>query len=207
MVVRLLITLALILPSTLCWAGAYYWVDDQGKRHYSDRVPPKETKRERKVINDRGFTVSTLPAQKTAEEHKLKLEAQATAERERDEAHQKKTEQITYDTLLLTTYENVTAIERVRDDRLSLIDASILVTVQAHADNHKRLIALRGEEKMHLDAGNPVPNKLRKNLQDVIDRIKSNELNIQELQRQRSATNDQYQQDINRFTALKSAAN
>lgn len=204
---RLLITLAFMLPSTCCWAGTYYWVDDQGKRHYSDRVPPQETKRERKIIDERGYTVNTLPAQQTAEEQKAKREAAAAAQRESDEARRQQSEKRAYDTLLLTTYEDVAAIERVRDDRLSLMDASILVTVQAHSDNHKRLLTLREEEKTHLNAGNPVPNKLRESLQDVLNRIKSNERNIQELQRQRDATKAQYQQDIERFTELKSASN
>ena len=62
------LTALLILNSAMVLAGMYKWVDDQGKTHYGDSVPPKYAKQQRKSINTQGRTVKVYEAAKTPEE-------------------------------------------------------------------------------------------------------------------------------------------
>lgn len=189
------------------WADTYYWVDENGKRHYGDKVPPQESKRERQVIDERGYTVKTLPKQRSAEEIAAEAE-QAAQERERAEAeYQARAEQAKYDSILITTYDNVEAIEKVRDDRLGLLDSSISVEQEYLAENQLRLGKLREQEQAALKQGRPVRKKLRENIDDSVRRININEKNINELRRQRTEVEAKYNRDIARYRELTSASN
>ena len=200
---------ALLLSSqiSVSWAQTYYWVDENGKRHYGDRVPPKDSKRERKVIDERGYTVETLPSEQSQEQREAAAQQAAAEERRKQAEQTKKQEAASYDRILVSTYENVDQIKRARDDRLTLMDAGILVEVQAHADNQRRLVKYREQEKALLDKGKPVSGKLRENLDDTLRRIGINERNIAELRKQRAEVEAKYNKDIQRFETLTSAAN
>ena len=204
---RLILAIALAFSSNLCWAEAYYWVDENGKRQYSDRVPPSQSQLERKVIDERGFTVQTLPKQQSEEEIAAAAAAKADAEKQAQEEKRQRAEDAAYDTLLRTTYEDVSDIERARDDRLTLLDASIQVEVQAKSDNNRHLGKLRDEERALLDSGKPVPKKLRKSLEATVSRITNNERNIAELKKQRASVEAEYNGNIRRYLELQSAAN
>lgn len=206
MITRLITIIAITISSPLVWADAYYWVDEDGKRHYSDRVPPADSKRERKVIDDRGFTVETLPEERTAEEQKAIDRAEAKARREKQLTEKQRRESIAYDNLLITSYQSVTDIEKARDNRLGLLDASILVEVQTHSDNLKRLNALKDKEKALVDNGKPVSDKFSKRLKQARYALSVNESNIAELKRQRAETEAKYSRDIKRYNELKLAA-
>lgn len=207
MVTRLLLISILSLVSANCWADAYYWIDEDGKRQYSDRVPPKDSKHERQIINKRGYTVDTLPRQKTQSELDAEAKAQAEAEKQQYLERKRRAESAAYDTLLITTYESVADIEHARDDRLGLLDASILVEEEARADNSRRLTALIEQEQALLDQGKPISDKLRRNIATTKERISTNERNITELKRQRGEIEAKYNRDIKRYLELSSASN
>lgn len=203
----ILSALLLSSPISTSWAETYYWVDENGKKHYGDRVPPKDSKRERKVIDERGFTVETLPSEKSQEQRQAEADRIAAEKREKQAAQTEKAEAIAYDRILISTYEDVDQIKRARDDRLTLMDAGIQVEVQAQEDNQKRLMKFREQEKALLDKGKPVTEKLRMSMNDTLRRLAINENNIAELKKQRAEVEAKYNKDIERFTALTSAAN
>lgn len=207
MISRALVPFLLLALAPTVWADAYYWVDENGKRHYSDRVPPQESKRERKVIDDRGFTVQTLPEQKTEAELQAAEAAKAEAEEQKQAAIRDRAEEAAYNSLLLTTYENIDELKHARDDRLSLMDAGLNVEAEAHADNHKSLAKLRTQEKQLQQQGKPVPDKLRKQINEVNRRIEVNERNMAEIRKQRAQVSAKFADDIARYEALTSGAN
>src|ERR1700680_3769305 len=88
----------------------YKWVDEQGVTHYGDHIPPEYAAQEQHVINAQGVEISRLEAQKTPEqlavEEQKKLEAQQARDRDRN---------------LTSTYASVQEIERLRDQRMTLV--------------------------------------------------------------------------------------
>src|ERR1700680_3407503 len=92
----------------------YKWVDEQGVTHYGDHIPPEYATQERHVINSQGVEINRLEAQKTPEalaaEDQKKLEAEQSKSRDRN---------------LLNTYASVQEIERLRDQRVTLLTGQI----------------------------------------------------------------------------------
>src|SRR5258707_8926427 len=97
----------------------YKWVDEQGVTHYGDHIPPEYAAQEKQVINSQGVVINRLEAQQTPEQlaaqEQKKLEAQQSQNRDRN---------------LLNTYGSVQEIERLRDQRVTLVSDQIKVTSQ-----------------------------------------------------------------------------
>ena len=121
------VSILLLLATTTFSAGAappngrklYKWVDEQGVTHYGDHIPPEFASQEQHVVNSQGIETEHIEAQKTAEQvaadEKKKFEAEQKASRDKN---------------LLNTYVSVSEIERLRDQRLTLVSDQIKVTSQ-----------------------------------------------------------------------------
>src|SRR5882724_8166843 len=110
----------------------YKWVDEHGVIHYGDHIPPEYATQERQVINKQGVEIRRLEAQKTPEqlaaEEQKKLEVEQAQNRDRN---------------LLNTYVSVQEIERLRDQRMTLLSDQIKVTSQFLEVLNGRLKKLR----------------------------------------------------------------
>src|SRR3984893_3379578 len=110
----------------------YKWVDEQGVTHYGDHIPPEYAAQEKQVINSQGVEISRLEAQKSPEA--LAAEEQKRAETEQNQNR---------DRNLLNTYGTVQEIERLRDQRVTLLSDQIKVTSQFLEVLNGRLKKLR----------------------------------------------------------------
>lgn len=107
------------------------WTDENGVVHYGDAPPPDAARRDRTVLNEQGVAVRQIPREMTPEEA-------AEARRQQEIEARRKAQ----DSFLLTTYTRVSDIERVRDDRLALIDSQIELARGSVASSEQRLQAL-----------------------------------------------------------------
>lgn len=109
-----------MLPN-LAFAEIFRWVDENGKVHFSDRVPPEASKLERHVLDQRGNLRDVLARQRTVEElaahRKRLLDMQ-------DEAQQR-SRQDEYDRYLWTTFDNLEELEALRTERIEIRDEQI----------------------------------------------------------------------------------
>jgi Domain of unknown function (DUF4124) len=186
-----------------CFAGSttgrtlYKWVDEQGVTHYGDHIPPEYAAQEQHVINAQGVEISRLEAQKSSDqmaaEEQKRIEAQQSQNRDRN---------------LLNTYASVQEIERLRDQRVTLLSDQIKVTSQFLEVLNGRLNKLRASS-MHFkpynnDAGAPpMPDQIAEDLVRVGNDIHTQELNLHEKRSEESTMRKQFDSDIERFKELK----
>src|SRR5208282_1734167 len=97
----------------------YKWVDAQGISHYGDQIPPEYASQEHEVFNAKGIQVGHLDAQKTPEQAEIEDQKKHAAEDLKNR-----------DKNLLITYVTVQEIERLRDQRLTLLADQMRVTSQ-----------------------------------------------------------------------------
>jgi Domain of unknown function (DUF4124) len=115
-------------PSSKGAATAYKWVDEQGVTHYGDAVPPEYSRQGRSELNAQGVELRQLPRQLTpAEAEVAQTKAAADARRRQ------------HDSFLLTTYSHVADIERLRDERIALIDSQMDIARGSIESNQQRL--------------------------------------------------------------------
>jgi len=128
----LALAISLALSPLLCamekGTKSYKWVDDKGITHYGDAVPPEYSKQGRSELNSQGVELRQLPRQLTP------AEADVAQKKAAAEARRKQ-----HDSFLLTTYSNVSDIERLRDERLALIDGQMDIARGSMESNAQRL--------------------------------------------------------------------
>lgn len=191
----------LLLPSLSSAPAAarelYKWVDEQGVSHYGDRIPPEYANQEHKVFNAQGIEVGHLDAPKSAEQ-------QAQDEKMRVVAEQR----VQRDHNLLSTYVSVQEIERLRDQRLTLLTDQIKVTSQFLETLNGRMNKLRASSlrfKPYNDdpKAPPMPDQIAEDLVHLGNDIRTQEQNLREKRGEEATMSIQFESDIDRFKELK----
>ena len=188
-------------PSFSTWADAgrtvYKWVDEKGVTHYGDHIPPEYATQERQVINKQGVEIRRLEAQKTPEEmaaeEQKKLEVEQSQNRDRN---------------LRNTYGSVQEIERLRDQRMTLLSDQIKVTSQFLEVLNGKLKKLRASStrfKPYSDDPNApaMPDQIAEDLVRQGNDIRTQEQNLREKRSEEATMRKQFESDIERFKELK----
>ncbi len=195
--------LALALP--VAAEEVYKWVDENGVVHYGDAVPPKDSKKERHVLNRQGVTVKVLDRAKTIEE--LNALAADAAEMERERSREQR--QAERDQVLLDTYLSEDEITMLRDRRILAIEARIGVT-RHYLDNLRTEWDQLEREAMKYnfpyDASSdlpPLPEDLAEHIVFTENAMAEHMSSLSELRSQQSQIRAQFERDLSRFRYLK----
>jgi hypothetical protein len=175
----------------------YKWVDSDGVTHYGDRIPPEYANQEQHVINSRGVEISHIDAQKSAEQ--LAADEQRKADAAQRQLRDKN---------LLSTFASVQEIERLRDQRLTLLADQIKVTSQFLENLDVRM------KKLRADSGRfrpysadpkapPMPDQLAEDLVRLSTDVHTQEQNLRQKKGEEAAMSIQFESDIDRFKELK----
>jgi hypothetical protein len=204
---RALLTVALLgaLPLPALAANAsgaskqgttYMWVDKNGERHYGDFIPPEYAQSQKSVLNAQGVEVQRDEAPRSA------------AERAADtQKAQEKLQRQQHDHFLLTTYTSIHDIERLRDERLTQMNAQIVAT-NGYIDTIEtrlRSLSTRAMEfKPYSDRPNArrLPDDLAEQLVLSATEVRSQRSAIDKQQQDIAAVRAQFDADIVRFHEL-----
>jgi hypothetical protein len=175
----------------------YKWVDEQGVTHFGDRIPPEYAAQEQHVINSQGVETERIEAQRTPEqlaaEEKKKFDAEQKASRDKN---------------LLNTYVSVSEIERLRDQRLTLLSDQIKVTSQFLEILNGRMKKLRVASQRFKPYSSdpkapPMTDQVAEDLVRVGNDIHTQEENLRERRSEEATMSKQFESDIERFKVLK----
>ncbi len=120
-----LIALLIFLSSTVAHASLYRWVDENGKVHFSDKVPPSMAQKGHTSLSKNGIESTKVSSAK-----KLKQEQQVNSDKnvelvEMTDSEKAKAEQQRKDELILATFESKEEVIRVFNKKISKIDQSL----------------------------------------------------------------------------------
>jgi hypothetical protein len=204
-----LLSISVLIAAAVLAAGAwgasssttghkvYKWVDDQGVTHYGDQIPPEYAAQAHGVINNQGIEVEHTDAQKTAEqlavEDQKRLDTEQRANRDRN---------------LLTTYGSVQEIERLRDQRLSLLTDQIKLKEQFLETlnvkmNKLKVTTARYKPYSSDPKAPPMTDQLTEDLVRVGSDIRTQEDNLRQKRTEQANMNQEFEGDIARFKELK----
>lgn len=180
----------------------FRWVDEEGRVHYSDVVPPAQAKQGRSELNDRGLTVRSIDRAKTAEE----IAEEQRQARIRAELERIAREQAAYDRILLDTYANVEVMEQTRDAKVSGLQGQIRVTEGNILNLRKQL-----DEQMNRAAalergGKAVPQELQNEIIATQDQVRRGLEFILERREEIEAVRAQFAKDIARYREITEQA-
>lgn len=194
--------ICLSLLSGAVHPGTYRWVDERGRVHYSDRMPPESRDRAYSVINPQGITVKNVDQAKTPEQ----LMEERRLQMQREEEQRLARERLLQDRILLDAYSSVEDLIETRDRHLATLEG--LVDVSQH-----KLINLNAElDKMtkraaNLErAGKQVPGDLRNDINNVRGQIERENSFIRAQRAQQNEIREKFAADAARYKQLRAAA-
>lgn len=176
----------------------FRWVDDEGRVHYSDVVPPTQAKQGRSELNQRGVTVRNIDRAKTAEE----IAEQARQARIRAELERIAREQARADRILLDTYSSVHVMEQTRDAKITGLQGQIRVTEGNILNLRKQLDAQMGRAAALERSGKPVPEHLQNDIIATQDQVRRGLEFILDRRDEIAAVRAQFAKDIARYREI-----
>jgi hypothetical protein len=175
----------------------YKWVDKEGVTHYGDRVPPEYASQEQHILNSQGYEIRHVDAQKSAEQANSEEQKRVDAEQRR-----------LRDKNLLSTYASVQEIERLRDQRLTLLADQIKVTNQFLETLNGRMKKMRNDSirfrPYNSDPKAPsMPDQVAEDLVRLASDMRTQEQNLKQKRSEEATMSIQFESDIDRFKELK----
>jgi hypothetical protein len=177
----------------------YRWTDDQGTVHYSDVIPPKESKYGRSRLSEKGITLEEISAAKTKQQlNQEKRLAMLRAEKQKIIA-----EQLANDRVLLRTFRNTDEIQMTLEGK----EQTLNLLSQLTQDNIKRLKEQLSQQQKRAASleknGLNVPQNLLTEINATRRQIKENENKISAHEREKERLRNKFEKDKVRFIALK----
>ena len=177
----------------------YKWVDEDGRVHYSDVIPPKRINKGHTVVDKEGVVVTTFDAVKHGAALRQEKARQAQEEQALERAHQKSI----HDRRLLDTYDTRDQLIEAQDQRLATIDG-VLKIAAAHIDRLKEQHAeLMKRAAQHERDGKTVSASLREEIDELATQIDQQQAYVGAKTVERERTARQYTEDLARFDELK----
>ena len=199
----LLLTLMALSHSSFA-TTVYRWVDENGRVHFGDSVPPKYSKSERQVLNKHGISIKTLPKELNAEEL-----AARDVEMKAAEAKRLKVEELERrDNVLLNTYMSTDEILALRNRRNELLDGRIRVTELYLGNLRDKLGKLQKDASQFQPYNSdpdapPIHDWLAKELTNTLNSILVYEQTLTKTRTQQMELVAKFDQDLDRFKTLK----
>ena len=193
----------LLLPALLTTTPAqaermFKWVDENGKIHYSDRVPPQHSKLERREYDQRGRQVKLYERAKTPEE---KAEAERLAAIEEEKRRQAERSTV-HDRSLLATYSSEPDMLLARDGKLASVDALIQLTNSRIESTESRLREYAAEAAEFERSGKRVPAALQEQIRTARELIAENKEFVKQKVNEREGIATRFDNDIARYREL-----
>ena len=170
----------------------YRWTDENGKVHYTDRVPAEYVEQGYSIISEQGLTIHTIKA--ASEEA---AEAAGTQEKQLSEA------QLTRDRTLLMNYSSEDEIVKTRQRKIEELKALIILNeenTKSLENQYRDLTAKAGD---HEKQGDSIPAALLTKLNVTKEKIKVFTASNKQRQQEIETIEQQFERDLQRYRALR----
>jgi hypothetical protein len=187
----------LAAPSAVTGDEVYRCRDARGQSHFGQNIPPACMDLDVEVLDKSGRIVRTIPGRRSMEQ----VAAQKAAEEAGKAAAQR-------DRTLLATYLSVADIERLRDQRVELLEQQSRVTEQYIANLREREARLMGEVQRfrpysEAPTAPPVPDHMAEDIVNTVNGLQVYEQELAKNTTERDQLRSAFNADIARFKELK----
>ncbi|WP_376694763.1 DUF4124 domain-containing protein [Wenzhouxiangella sp. EGI_FJ10305] len=201
---RILLFLSLLLPLILATPAeaqsVYRWVDDEGKTHYGQTVPPQ--------YKDYGY-VRLGPDGTIRDRVEPALSPEEIAERRRQRAEQAKRDaderdQQTRDRMLLATYNSVDDLHQALQLQLAGIESQRVSTRKAVQLVENRFEGLVSRAAQLDRKGQAVPEQLQTRIRETRTELRGLRADLERLDEREAEARERFSADLERYRELTS---
>ena len=195
----LLMCVVLLITGVATAKKMYKWVDENGRVHYSDKVPPDQVKQAREEFNKEGVVIDQVARAKTKEELAADAEAAKMAE---EKAEQERLEQVRLSkerSQILKSYVSEDQIVRIKEERLEALSRNIEMANENLAiqkKNHQDLLKRAADKERN---GEVVSETFLGQIETVKKQIAYQEEYIKDKETEKSEITEKYDNDLVKY--------
>jgi hypothetical protein len=195
-------------PLAATWAaqpgggGVFYRCKDPtGQTRYGDSMPPECVGLDTEVLNQRGMTVRVIEGEASRAAREKRETAEHQQQQEREEREQR-------DRMLIDTYQSVSDIERLRDERLDILTSQYKVTeinITNLRERQSRLQTQIARFKPYSDKADApaLPDHLAEEMVNTVNSLRTYQDMLTKNREEQSDIKSSFQAQISRFKELK----
>ena len=192
--------LLILLASFPAVAGKLYsWVDEHGKTHYGNVVPPQYAQQGNTELDKKGAVIKKTDAALTPEQRKAKEEELA----QQKEEDKKKLEQKRRDKALLNTYTTEKEIDLVRDRNLQQGELQLQSMELRAKQVQPRLDQARKRAQGLAAKKRPLPPDLQQEIEEAEKELQRMQEMIKQRHTEMDAIRARFEDDKKRFRELR----
>jgi hypothetical protein len=179
----------------------YRCKDAKGQAHFGTSMPPQCQGFDTEVISQRGNVMRVIEGEATRAKRLAEEAETARIQKEKEE-------QALRDRVLIDTYLTVADIERLREQRLDLVEGQLRVAEQHIATLNERVVRLRQQSarfKPYADAPNapPLPDHIAEEIINTVKSLATDRQTIAIKRAEQETMTANFARDIQRFKELK----
>jgi hypothetical protein len=193
------VTIIIVLFAQPAVSKLYKWVDDEGKTHYTDKLPPEHAEKSHSEINERGIEVNKVDRAKSADE----LAQEKELERLRKEQEKLIEQQKAEDRVLLKTFRSEDDIIMAMDGKLTAIDVMIGIIRSNIRQSKSQLEEMQNRAAIQERMGKKPSHKLLQDIASTRQQLKNSYATIIKREKDKERIKKKGNQDLERFRELK----
>jgi len=197
--VRISFLLILLVSFPAVAGKVYSWVDEQGKTHYGNTVPPQYAQQGNAELNQKGAVVKKTDPALTPAQRKAKEEELA----QQKEEEKKKLEQKRRDKALLNTYTTEKEIDLVRDRNLQQGELQLQSMELRAKQVQPRLDQARKRAGVLVAKKKPLSPDLQQEIEEAEKEIQHLQEMIQQKRVEMDSIRARFEDDKKRFRELR----
>lgn len=190
------LTLLLTQPAI---AKLYKWVDETGKTHYTDKLPPEQAQKSRSELNKKGVEINRVDRAKTPEE----IAQEKELERLRKERERLIEKQKAEDRVLLRTFRSEDDIIMAMEGKLTAIDVMIGITKSNINQAKLQLANMQNRAANKERIGEKPSKKLLQDIANTRKQLKNNYASIINREKDKEDIKKKTESDLKRFRELQ----
>lgn len=189
----------MILATSVAQAKLYKWVDEDGKVHYSDKVPPDQIKNAHQELNKHGVVTESIDRALTDEEREAKAE-ELKIQRELEKQQQLEAERVEKErNALLKSYSNADQIRRLKNERVTALERNIQMAEENLVIQNKNLDDMLKRAADRERSGQTVSDGFLKQIEQVRTQIEDQKRFIVDKTAEINATNEKYDYELAKY--------
>lgn len=196
-----MVTSAFAQPAASSKEAFFRCKDASGQTHYGDAMPPACNGRDTEVLSERGMLVRIIEGDSSRAARMARETEETRARKIREEAQQR-------DRMLIDTYLTVADIERLRDQRMAMLEGQYRLTetnIANMRDRQQRLQTQIARFKPYSDKPDapPLPDHLAEEMVNTVNSMRVYHEALLNNRSEQAEVKAAFDADIKRFKELK----
>lgn len=178
----------------------YRWVDEDGKVHYSQSLPPEAVDRARRELSARSGMTTGEVDRALSDEERAEAEAEAAI---LDASRKLADERAQRDQVLIGSYSSERDLQRAYDERFLLVDETLKATRVGMDSQRQTLASLLASAADREFGGQAVDARTRDSIRETYARLSSQQTLMQRREAERAVLEAEFEETLTRYRELK----